>query len=296
MQDLKVAAVSMNSPLGQPDHIWRQITHYVAAAAEAGADVVLFPELVIHGHCAPDTWERAESVPTGPSTTKLDGLARKYNIYISAGLSEKSQDVVFNTQVLVGPLGFVGKQRKLHTSRDETLLYKGGSTLSVFDIGKAKVATVICYDNELPEVPRLAALKGAEVILMPHAGRASQWSDDAESQRRARRLVFENYGLYRLRAKENACFCVVTDQAGRAGTVPSLPPAHENQPHHPGGALIIGPNGKVLAHAQVDEIRDEMIVADLKAALFNDARSHPNFTLRTRRPELFGALASDHLG
>jgi predicted amidohydrolase len=285
----------MNSPLGQSDHIWRQIDHYVAAAAEARADLVLFPELVIHGHCAPDTWDRAETVPEGASTARLEALAREHQIFISAGLSEKSQDVVFNTQIIVGPKGFVGKQRKLHTSRDETLLYKGGKDLPVFDIGKAKVATVICYDNELPEVPRLAALKGAEVILMPHAGRASQWSDDAESQRRARRLVFDNYGLYRLRAKENACFCVVTDQAGRAGTVSSLPPEHENQPHHPGGAMILAPNGKILAHTQTEEIRDEMIVSDLEASLFNEARSHPNFTLRTRRPELFAALASDHL-
>jgi predicted amidohydrolase len=53
--------------------------------------------------------------------------------------------------VLVGPSGYIGKQRKIHLSRDEVLYYKGGREMNVFDIGKCKVGTSICYDNSSPK-------------------------------------------------------------------------------------------------------------------------------------------------
>ena len=85
------------------------------------------------------------------------------------------------------------------------------------------------------------------------------------------------------------------DQAGRAGYVDTWPRDHHNQPHHPGGAMIIGPNGDLLAHAQTDRIRDEMILCDLHSELLAKVRSHPNYTVRTRRPELFGELAQEQV-
>ena len=106
-------------------------------------------------------------------------------------MSEKERDIVFNTQVLVGPQGYIGKQRKLHLSRDEVFYYKGGREIPVFDIGPCKVGIVICYDNQFPEVARVLALRGAEVILMPHAGRFKLWDDTPESEAAARRYSHE---------------------------------------------------------------------------------------------------------
>ena len=158
-----------------------------------------------------------------------------------AGLSEKERDIVFNTQVLVGPRGYIGKQRKLHLSRDEVFYYKGGREITVFDIGPFKVGIVICYDNQFPEVARVLALRGAEVILMPHAGRFKLWDDTPESEAAARRYSHEFLKKYALRARENACFAILADQVGRAGYVNLWPRDSENQPHHAGAALIWGP-------------------------------------------------------
>lgn len=295
MQSIRVAAVSMNSVLGEQDATLDCIAEFCRRAAEQGAELVLFPELIIHGHCTPNTWEIAEPVPDGPSIQRLCDLAKQHRLFISAGLSEKESDIVFNTQVLVGPDGYIGRQRKLHTSRDENYFYKGGRDINVFDIGRCRIASVICYDNQFPEIARVAALKGADVILMPHAAREGRWDETPESQARARQRVFDYFSGYRQRARENACFCVYTDQAGVAGFVDSLPRDHENQPHHPGGAMIIAPSGRILAHAQLETIRDEMIVHDLDASRLAKCRSHPNYTLRTRRPELFGELVRDQL-
>src|SRR5437762_854901 len=159
----------MNGFLGEPERVLNAIAGWCERAAAEGAELVLFPELVVHGHCTPNTWELAESVPDGPTVQRLIELAARYGMFLSVGLSEKERDLVYNTQVLVGPQGYLGKQRKLHLSRDEVMFYKGGREIALFDLGKCRVGTVICYDNWLPEVPRIVALKGADLILMPHA-------------------------------------------------------------------------------------------------------------------------------
>lgn len=295
MQVTRVAAVSMNGFLGEPERVLAAIEIWCERAAAAKADLVLFPELVVHGHCTPKTWELAEPVPEGPSTRRLSNLARRHRLVLSVGLSEKERDIVYNTQVLVGPDGYIGKQRKLHLSRDEVTYYKGGRDIPVFDIGRCKVGTVICYDNQFPEVARVLALRGAEVLLMPHAARFKPWPDTPEGEAAARRHSHDFVAVYALRARENACFAVLTDQAGRAGTLDNYPKDHENQPHHAGVALIWGPNGELLASAQREHIQEEMIVADLDPMLLARERSLANYALRTRRPELFGELVRDQV-
>ena len=232
-------------------------------------------------------------MPDGPSVRRLVEIARRHGLFLSAGLSEKERDIVFNTQVLVGPEGYIGKQRKLHLSRDEVFYYKGGRDIPVFDIGACKVGIVICYDNQFPEVARVLALRGAEVILMPHAGRFKLWDDTPESEAAARRYSHNFLKKYALRARENACFAILTDQVGRAGYVDLWPRDSENQPHHAGAALIWGPDGELIASTQEEEIREEMIVATLDAAVLARERSLANYMLRTRRPELFGELVRE---
>ena len=295
MQSTRVAAVSMNGRLGEPARVLDDIATWCERAGAERADLVLFPELVIHGHCTPNTWALAEPVPEGQSVQQLIRLARQHRLVLCAGLSEKERDIVYNTQVLVGPDGYIGKQRKLHLSRDEVLYYKGGRDINVFDIGRCRVGIAICYDNEFPELPRILALRGADVLLMPHASRDKRWQDTPESEAAARRFMRDYYMPYAMRTKENAFFGVLADQAGRAGYVDIYPRDHENQPHHPGAAMIFGPDGGLLASSQLDRIRDEMVVATLEAVSLAEQRAHPNYQLRTRRPELYGELMRDQL-
>jgi len=295
MHATRVAAVSMNGLLGESERVLAAIDRWCERAAAAKADLVLFPELVVHGHCTPNTWELAEPVPDGPSVRRLSAMARRHGLVLSCGLSEKERDIVYNAQVLVGPEGYIGKQRKLHLSRDEVNYYKGGRDILVFDIGRCKVGTVICYDNQFPEVARVLVLRGAEVLLMPHAARFRPWPDTPEGEAAARRQSHKFVSIYALRARENACFAVLTDQAGRAGTLDSYPKDHENQPHHAGTAFIWGPDGEVLASAQRERVQEEMILADLDPMRLACERSLANYTLRTRRPELFAELVRDQV-
>ena len=191
MQDIRIAAVSMNGRLGEPEAVLSEIADWTAKAVAEGAELIFFPELVVHGHCTPNTYELAEAVPDGPSTQRLCQIAREYNVVLSAGLSEKENNLVFNTQIVAGPEGYIGKQRKIHPSRDEVLFYKGGREMPVFDIGKCKIGIQICYDKLFPEISRILCLRGAEVLLMPHAARRLMWDETQESQTAARRDLAE---------------------------------------------------------------------------------------------------------
>lgn len=296
MQTLRIAAVSLNSPLGQPQQVLESVRHWTKKAVDQGAELVLFPELLVHGHCTPNTWDLAERVPDGPATQQIRRIADDFKVFLSVGLSEKEHDIVFNTQVLVGPGQYLGKQRKIHMSRDESLFYKGGRELPVFDIGKCRVGMVICYDNSFPELARILAIKGAEVLLMPHAARLKTWDDTPESALAARKHAAHYYTtMIPCRARENACFCIVADQAGKAGYVERYPRESPAQPHHPGGAFAFDPEGTVLAATQSERIVDEMIVTTLDSTVINRVRSDANFTLRTRRVELFGELVKEQV-
>ena len=295
MKTTRVAAVSMNGFLGEPQRVLRGIAAWCAKAAEEKADLVLFPELVIHGHCTPNTWAIAEPVPDGPSVEALVEIAKRHRLTLCAGMSEKERDIVYNARILVGPDGYIGKQRKIHSSRDEAFYYKGGREIPVFDIGVCKVGIVICYDNQFPEIARILALRGAEVILMPHAGRFKLWQDTLASEAAARRYSHDFMKKYALRARENACFAVLTDQVGRAGYVDLWPRDSENQPHHAGAAFIWGPDGNLLRSSQEARIQEEMIVATLEAGLMAQERALSNYMLRTRRPELFGELIREQV-
>src|SRR6478672_11595731 len=136
MRTTRVAAVSMNGFLGEPERVLNAIAGWCERAAAEQAELVLFPELVVQGHCTPNTWELAEPVPDGPIVRRLAEIARRFRLVLCVGLSEKERDIVYNTAVLVGPDGYIGKQRKLHLSRDEVFHYKGGRDLTVFDVGK----------------------------------------------------------------------------------------------------------------------------------------------------------------
>jgi len=68
-----------------------------------------------------------------------------------------------------------------------------------------------------------------------------------------------------------------------------------NQPHHAGVILFFGPDGELLASSQSEQICDEMVVSRVDAETLAKRRSLPNYTLRTRRPDLFGELVRDQV-
>ncbi len=145
-----------------------QFAGFIDKAGEQKADIVCLPEGITVVSTGKNYLEVSEPVP-GPTTNFLGQLAKKYKMYIVAGIYEKEGPIVYNTAVLMGRDGkLVGKYRKVTLPREEI---DGGITpgdsFPVFETDFGKIGIMICWDVYFPEPARMLAQKGAEIILLP---------------------------------------------------------------------------------------------------------------------------------
>jgi predicted amidohydrolase len=135
------------------------------------ARLVVLPELANSGYNfinRDQAYSLSEDLQDSPYLTFLAGQAKARNSFIVSGICEKDKDDLFNTAILVGPEGFLGKYRKIHLFMNEKDFFKpGDSELPVFDTSFGKVGILICFDYLFPEVWRILAMKGADIICHP---------------------------------------------------------------------------------------------------------------------------------
>ncbi len=117
-----------------------------------------------------EVYNLAEAIP-GPSEKRVEKIASEHGVHIVFGMPEESEvkGVIHNTALLVGPKGLVGKYRKIHlpthTVFEERRYYRPGQAAPVFETRFGKIGLTICYDLYFPELTRLEALEGAELIV-----------------------------------------------------------------------------------------------------------------------------------
>jgi len=137
-------------------------------AGEQKADIVCLPEGITLVGTEKTYLDVSETIP-GPTTKFLGHIAKKYNMYIVAGIYEKDGPVLYNTAVLLGRDGKLqGKYRKVAVPREE--IDGGitpGETFPVFDTDFGTIGIMVCWDVFFPEPARMLAFNGAEVIFMP---------------------------------------------------------------------------------------------------------------------------------
>lgn len=253
-------------------------THMVAAAEEAaaaGSHLVLFPELANTGYFRfgdLDFISRyvrlAEPIP-GPTTEALGAVARRLGIYVIVGLLEAHPRIpgaVYNSAALLAPSGRVlGIHRKVHLGIDEKKVFFAGDQADVYRIDLGNLAMMVCYDGVMPELSRVMALKGAEIICGVYA--APGWLPGGN-----RRLEH----IAGMRARENGAYYVLCNRVGRQEDWQFI-----------GGTTIAAPNGEIIAQ---DTTTNEVLV---RASLSGDLliRTRVEQTIfRDRRPELYGLL------
>src|SRR6266496_739786 len=145
-----------------------QFSKLITTAADQKADIVCLPEEITLVGTNQNYISASEPVP-GPTTNFLGGIARKYNLYIVAGILERNGDTVFNTAILIDRNGnLAGKYRKVSLPQEEI---EGGITpgdsFSVFDTDFGRIGLMICWDVTFPEPARILTRKGAEIIFLP---------------------------------------------------------------------------------------------------------------------------------
>ena len=281
MERFRIGMVQMNALRGALDHNMAVHQRLAREAAGQGCALVMFPELSVTAHFgAEDVTALAEEASRGEIYNTMLGLAQELSVVIGYGFCERAHGTFYNSFGLVGPQGLIGIQRKVHASRDEYFSFRMGRKLKVFDLGFCRVGVAICFDANFFEVWRVLALKGADVLLLPHASR-SGWGEQVSEEQQLRALermhgrLPGRYGVY---AEDNAVFAAYGNQVDYNG--------HST---HAGGAYALGPDGKLLASSE-PRLDDLWISAELDPELLERARNGRYSLLRTRRPEAYGAL------
>jgi predicted amidohydrolase len=143
----------------------------LGALGSTKSDLYVLPELFSTGYLfgsRKELSDLAEPVPSGPTTRGLIQFCRSERCAIVAGVAEKEGKKFYNSAILVGPRGLIGKYRKTHLFNQEKLWFHPGNTgFQVWRYKNARIGLMICFDWIYPEAARALALKGADIICHP---------------------------------------------------------------------------------------------------------------------------------
>jgi predicted amidohydrolase len=292
----RVAATQVDVRADDVEHNLEAHLRLVAETAEAGCDLVVFPETGITGNNGSAEVTRFAEQYDGRIFQSIHRRAQECGIVVSYGFCERFRGTHYNTSALVGPDGLIGLQRKVHASYDEFFRFRQAYEWGVYDLGFCTVGTAICHDSDFFESWRILALKGAEVILLPHANRTmpagggaltfdgrERELPEADIRHAQEELLEERPWPPRLHdflARDNGVFAVFSDMVGFDG--------HST---HVGGAYVLAPDGSMIARSEIGG-GDGWIAADLDPVLLERARENPWFALKKRRPEAYEELTA----
>ena len=168
-QSIKVAAVDFIPAWGDLEGNIRRLVLAAEVAAAQGVRYAVFPETAISGYDFANPAQLAPYVDTipGRATDALQPLLKRTGMYLSVGIAEKDLEtgLFYNTAVLMGPEGIIGKYRKNGLNGQDVQLFAPGNTgVNVFETPIGRIALIICYDDTYWQYDRLAALRGAQII------------------------------------------------------------------------------------------------------------------------------------
>jgi 5-aminopentanamidase len=201
---IPVAGVQMDIMIGDCEANVERMASWLADERTQSAQLVVFPECAVTGYCFETKAEGmfvAETIP-GPSSDRLLELAQQHGKYLAFGTLEKSGDDLFNSCVLLGPSGILGVYRKIHLPYlgIDRFTSPGKDPIEVYDVAGMKVGMHICYDASFPEITRVLALKGADLIILP-----TNWPPGADT--------FAEY-IPNARALENHVYFMSVNRVG----------------------------------------------------------------------------------
>ena len=256
----------MLSAIGNKAENLSRMEILVRKAAQGGAQAVCFPELNLSGYVLKrNPAEIAETIP-GPSSEAVWQMAQKNEVLILAGLPEKKDGEIFISHFAASPGGILGVYRKIHLGTTEEGIFQAGEDCPVFRFRGTNFGIELCFDGHFPELSTILALKGAEVIFIPHA--SPRESGEGKRERWLRYLA--------ARAYDNSVFVAACNPTGKT----------ENGFLFPGTAVVLDPKGEVIASHPGEE--EEVVWADLRKDSFLKVRENPHgFFLNRRRPELY---------
>ncbi|MFZ5649681.1 MAG: carbon-nitrogen hydrolase family protein [Bacillota bacterium] len=243
----------------------------IAVAAAGGAGLVALPEMFNCPYVARLFPQYAESYPGGETFTMLSAAAREEKVYLVGGsVPERDGDRVYNSSFIYGPDGaLLGRHRKMHlfdvdlpggVRVMESSTLGPGSSVTVIDTGLCRIGVAICYDIRFPELIRIMALEGADVIVVPAAFNMTTGPAHWDM-------------VYRCRAVDNQVYVMAASPARDTGA-PYVAYGH---------SMIVDPWGDVVSRAGEGE---QLITGEISRERIEKIRSELPL-LKHRRTDLY---------
>lgn len=262
------------------DEFLREIEGHVMQQAAQGADVVVFPELFSLGLL--DPWKEGRTAMeelAGHSPAIVEhcaGLAKTQRVNILAGSLPRLEDGrLYNVATFCHRDGRpVSEQYKLHTTPYEKRQWdmQGGDALQAFDTDIGRCGMLVCYDVEFPELSRLLAEQGMDLLLVPF------WTENINGYHRVRFCA-------RARAVENECYVAIAGSFGEVEGNEVIDSQYAQSAVFSPSDLPF-PEDAVLAEAPVNE--DASPIADVDLQKLQTLRRDGSVqTGRDRRRDLY---------
>jgi predicted amidohydrolase len=263
---LKLALAQRACVLNDKD---KNIEIIAKTVEESQADMAVFGELFLTGYMCRDNLTKLAEPIDGKSVNKIKKIAEEHDTHIVFGMPESAKmttGLVYNTAALVYPDGKVEKYRKLHLANfgpfEEHLYFAKGGKVPVFETRFGKLGMLICFDCFFPELPKIYALKGADLLVHISASPS------------ATRVFFEKIMV--ARAIENTVFFTFTNLVGTELNMVFW-----------GGNAVIDPRGEPVAKGEY--FKEQVVECEIDLKDLKVAREYRP-TIRETRVELFSEL------
>ncbi|NWF94595.1 MAG: hypothetical protein HXY34_00460 [Candidatus Thorarchaeota archaeon] len=261
---VRLALAQIEPSITDAAHTWDEIRWALRLAQLSQVDVLVLPELANSGYKFESEQElqtRSESVPEGPLCGLLAEWSRPGRLVVS-GVCEADDGAYYNSAVVFASGRLQGTYRKLHLFGEERRWFREGrEEPPVFEFGGHRYGVMICFDWAFPEVARILALRGAQVILHP-----------------ANLVLRYCQAAMVTRSVENGIFTATANRIGQ-----------ERGLRFTGGSQVTAPDGSSCAYS-LTESRDLVIVGIDPTRADNKMITPHNHRILDRRPEVYGRL------
>ncbi|MFD9544532.1 carbon-nitrogen hydrolase family protein [Streptomyces sp. NPDC060022] len=265
MPPLRTALLQSSGRPGSVDENIKVLDEAAGRAAEAGARLLVCPELFLTGYAVGDAVPTLAEPADGPGAQAVAELCARHGIAVLYGYPERAGELIFNAAQLIGPDGTaLANYRKTHLfgSFEQKWFTPGEQAVVQADLDGVRIGVLICYDVEFPENVRAHALAGTGLLLVPTA------------QMHPFQFVAES--VVPVRAFESQMYVAYVNRTGPEGEFEFV-----------GLSCLAGPDGIVRTRAGRGE---ELVIGEVDPGFLGASRA-ANPYLKDRRPGLYGSLA-----
>ena len=265
MESMKVTSVCIQSVVGDIEGNKSRIIDAIGSSSKEEPDLILFPELSLTGYSMPASSGYSLSMDS-PVVGEIVDCACDNSCIVSFGMVDDAGHI---SQVVTENGRIIGTYNKTHLGNRESNVMRPGDSLDVIRTSKCNLGIQICWESHFSDITRTYAMRGADLVLMPHASPLS-------GQRR--KSVWDR--IVPARCNDNVVFAMLCNSSGENGCGSSFG----------GGASIVDPRGNIIGEdyspegsvtVEIDPCEMEMIRSGTSESM------RDTYFLNRRRPELY---------